>query len=180
MPCAGSRWCRVAAAVLALVGALLVCGPAAGPGRDAAVSAASAVAAGPAAPAGRAVAADSAGPAVSAVAAVAAVPVVRAVAVHSAEPAVPVVPAVAAVSAHDGGPGAGRVPGCGSSDGDGGLSPALPPRSGSLGELLSAPPVARAAAGTWGADAAAPDVRPERGPPPLVPPSPLDLSILRV
>ncbi|MGA5101968.1 hypothetical protein ACPCAC_31950 [Streptomyces lavendulocolor] len=140
----------MAAAVLALVGALLVCGPAAGPGRDAAVSAASA------------------GPAVSAV------PVVRAVAAGSAGPA------AAAVSAHDGGPGAGRVPGCGSSDDDGGLSPALPPRSGSLGELLSAPPVARAAAGTWGADAAAPGVRPERGPPPLVPPSPLDLSILRV
>ncbi|MGA4960451.1 hypothetical protein [Streptomyces lavendulocolor] len=149
----------MAAAVLALVGALLVCGPAAGPGRDAAVSAASAVAAvaaGPVVPAGRAVAA------------------------RSAEPAVPAVPVVAAVSAHDGGPGAGRVPGCGSSDDDGGLSPALPPRSGSLGELLSAPPVARAAAGTWGADAAAPGVRPERGPPPLVPPSPLDLSILRV
>ncbi|MGA5171081.1 MULTISPECIES: hypothetical protein [Streptomyces] len=170
----------MAAAVLALVGALLVCGPAAGPGRDVAVSAASAVAAvaaGPVVPAGRAVAADSAE---SAVSAVAAVPVVRAVAADSAEPAVPAVPAVAAVSAHDGGPGAGRVPGCGSSDDGGGLSPALPPRSGSLGELLSAPPVARAAAGTWGADAAAPDVRPERGPPPLVPPSPLDLSILRV
>ncbi|MGA4803546.1 hypothetical protein [Streptomyces lavendulocolor] len=164
----------MAAAVLALVGALLVCGPAAGPGRDAAVSAASAVAAvaaGPVVPAGRAVAARSAEPAVPAVAAV---PVVRAVAAGSAEPD------AAAVFAHDGGPGAGRVPGCGSSDDDGGLSPALPPRSGSLGELLSAPPVARAAAGTWGADAAAPDVRPERGPPPLVPPSPLDLSILRV
>ncbi|GAA2468426.1 hypothetical protein [Streptomyces lavendulocolor] len=177
MPCAGSRWCRAAAAVLALVGALLVCGPAAGPGRDAA---ASTVAAGPAVPAGRAVAAGSVEPAVPAVAAV---PVVRAVAADSAGPAVSAVaavPVVAAVPAHDGGPGAGRVPGCGSSDDDGGLSPALPPRSGSLGELLSAPPVARAAAGTWGADAAAPDVRPERGPPPLVPPSPLDLSILRV
>ncbi|MEU0670077.1 hypothetical protein ABZ508_32640 [Streptomyces lavendulocolor] len=167
----------MAAAVLALVGALLVCGPAAGPGRDAAVSAVSAVAAGPVVPAGRAVAAGSAGPAVSGVAAV---PVLRALAEHSAEPAVSAVAVVAAVSAHDGWPGAGRVPGCGSSDDDGGLSPALPPRSGSLGELLSAPPVARAAAGTWGADAAAPDVRPERGPPPLVPPSPLDLSILRV
>ncbi|MER7108031.1 hypothetical protein [Streptomyces sp. NPDC000229] len=128
MPCAGSRWCRVAAAVLVLVGTLLVCGPGAAAEEGAAVVAVSA--------------AEAAGP----------------------------------------GPGQapGQGPGCGSSDDGGGLAPAVPPRSGTLCELLPALHVARAVTGPWGVDETILDVRPERGPPPLAPPSPLDLSILRV
>ncbi|WP_336323937.1 hypothetical protein [Streptomyces lavendofoliae] len=78
------------------------------------------------------------------------------------------------------GAGPGRVPGCGSSDDEGGLAPAVPPRPCSPGELLAALHVARAAPGAWGPDETAPQPRPDRGPPPLVAPSPLDLSILRV
>ncbi|MGI5481998.1 hypothetical protein [Streptomyces lavendofoliae] len=78
------------------------------------------------------------------------------------------------------GAGPGRVPGCGSSDDEGGLAPAVPPRPCSPGELLAALHVARAAPGAWGPDGTAPQPRPDRGPPPLVAPSPLDLSILRV
>ncbi|RST13785.1 hypothetical protein E2C00_11685 [Streptomyces sp. WAC05374] len=73
-----------------------------------------------------------------------------------------------------------RSPGCGPADDEGGLAPAVPPRPGAACELLPALYAARAAAGAWGVDEPAPDVRPERGPPPLAPPSPLDLSILRV
>ncbi|MFG3507156.1 hypothetical protein ACGF5F_16815 [Streptomyces sp. NPDC047821] len=73
-----------------------------------------------------------------------------------------------------------RAPGCGPADDEGGLAPAVPPRPGTACELLPALYAARAAAGAWGVDEPALDVRPERGPPPLAPPSPLDLSILRV
>lgn len=118
MPWAGSRWCRVVAAVLVLVGALLVCGPGADRGTA-----------------------------------------------HD-------------VPAATGAPG--QPPGCGSSDDEGGVAPAVPPRSGTLCELLPALHAARAATGAWGVDETVLVVRPERGPPPLAPPSPLDLSILRV
>ncbi|MFJ8697546.1 hypothetical protein ACIRED_32335, partial [Streptomyces roseolilacinus] len=76
----------------------------------------------------------------------------------------------------------GRTPGCRDDSGsDGGLAPAAPPRGLSSGELLPAPHDARgAAAGAgWGAwEPAA--TGPGRAPPALVPPSPMDLSILRV
>lgn len=144
MRCAGDRWSRAAAAVLVLLGTLLLAGPGAGPwpGYEA----------GGAAP--------------------------RAVgAVH----AVPAVPAVPAVRGRDAAGAPGRPPGCDPFDDRGGLTPAVPPRPGPRGEPLSAPHVARAADGAaWDAAAAVPDVRPERGPPPLAPPSPQDLSILRV
>lgn len=120
MPRAGSRWCRVAAAALVLLGALLVCGSGAGPGSGAG---------------------------------------------HDA---------VAAAGA------SGQAPGCDPLDDEGGLAPAVPPRPGALCELLPALHHARVAAGAWVADETVLDVRPQRGPPPLVPPSPMDLSILRV
>ncbi|ORT54713.1 hypothetical protein BKD26_34170 [Streptomyces sp. CB03238] len=80
----------------------------------------------------------------------------------------------------DAGHGAEEAPGCGAPDDEGRSAPAVPPRSGSLSELLPALHAARVATGAWGADETVLDVRPERGPPPLVPPSPMDLSILRV
>ncbi|WP_409058522.1 hypothetical protein [Streptomyces sp. SYP-A7185] len=73
------------------------------------------------------------------------------------------------------------VPGCGE-DGqqDAGQAPSAPPRSSSAYELLPALHQAHAAAGAWGAGQTVPVLTPERGPPPLTPPSPMDLSILRV
>ncbi|GAA2510849.1 hypothetical protein [Streptomyces gobitricini] len=155
MPSAGSRWCRVAAALLVLTGALLVCGPAAGPDRVTAEAAA----------------VDAAGVTTE-------VAVAEIVAAVDADAGVVAAVDVAAVDAA--GPGPGRAPGCGSSDDDGDRAPAVPPRSCSPGELLPAPHAGRAAPGAWGADGILPGVRPERGPPPLVAPSPLDLSVLRV
>ncbi|MGW0536908.1 hypothetical protein [Streptomyces sp. NPDC003032] len=73
------------------------------------------------------------------------------------------------------------VPGCGKgAQPDAGQAPAAPPRSSSAYELLPALHQAHAASGAWGVGQTVPLLTPERGPPPLTPPSPGDLSILRV
>ncbi|MGW7367464.1 hypothetical protein ACWGI8_29595 [Streptomyces sp. NPDC054841] len=86
-------------------------------------------------------------------------------------------PTVVAVPAGD-----GQAPGCGrGSQDDGGLSPATPPRGSSSYELLPAlQTAAHGAAGCWAVDEAVLAVAPERGPPPVAAPSPMDLSVLRV
>ncbi|WP_157839187.1 hypothetical protein [Streptomyces flavidovirens] len=72
-------------------------------------------------------------------------------------------------------------PGCRESHRDGmANTPATPPRGGAAYELMPALHEARAGAGSWGADALAPRPSPEHRPPPLSPPTPIDLSILRV
>lgn len=79
--------------------------------------------------------------------------------------------------------GEGRPPGCrgDSRADDGGLAPAAPPRGLTPGDLLPAPHDARGASGLAAWTAWEPAATgPERAPPPLVPPSPMDLSILRV
>ncbi|MFV0129092.1 hypothetical protein ACLGI4_15495 [Streptomyces sp. HMX112] len=78
--------------------------------------------------------------------------------------------------------GHGEPPGCGkgSPSDQGGLRPAAPPRGYSPAELLPALYDSRVAAGEWGPDGTILDVRPERAPPNLVPPSPVGLSVLRV
>ncbi|MFI1937808.1 hypothetical protein ACH44C_11520 [Streptomyces purpureus] len=74
-----------------------------------------------------------------------------------------------------------QVPGCGKSAPDGGgARPATPPRAGSSAELLPALHDTRGAAGAWGADAPIRSLLPGHESPELVPPSPVDLSILRV
>ncbi|MCX4824138.1 hypothetical protein OG883_30600 [Streptomyces sp. NBC_01142] len=76
-----------------------------------------------------------------------------------------------------------RAPGCGrgAEDDDNTSHPATPPRGGSCGELLPALHDAHGASGSaWSVAGAVVDLTPERGPPPLDPPSPVDLSILRV
>ncbi|MGW0561227.1 hypothetical protein ACWDZ4_11450 [Streptomyces sp. NPDC003016] len=88
-------------------------------------------------------------------------------------------PASASVSA----PGSAdeREPGCRERHRDGaGSAPVTPPRKGAAYELLPALYDAGAGAGSWGADGPAP--RPASGhrPPSPDPPSPIDLSILRV
>ncbi|WP_411574074.1 hypothetical protein [Streptomyces fradiae] len=93
-----------------------------------------------------------------------------------------VVPAVAgaAVGPAD---GESRTPGCrdGSGARDGGMAPAAPPRGFAAGDLLSTPHDGRGDAFCAGWAAWEPDpAGPERAPPALVPPSPMDLSILRV
>ncbi|WP_149179985.1 hypothetical protein [Streptomyces sp. TRM49041] len=88
----------------------------------------------------------------------------------------------------DGGDGApaygqGGPPGCGngSPSDDGGLAPAAPPRGSTPGELLPALYDGRGAVGgAWCGAWAVTVISPERAPPELVPPSPMDLSILRV
>ncbi|WP_405658133.1 hypothetical protein [Streptomyces sp. RK9] len=73
------------------------------------------------------------------------------------------------------------VPGCGQGGDKGDVQrPAAPPRSPSSYELLPALYDTRPAAGSWIADQAVRTVSPGRAPPPLVPPSPIDLSVLRV
>ncbi|MFF1381126.1 hypothetical protein [Streptomyces sp. NPDC058308] len=100
------------------------------------------------------------------------------VAVPSA-PAVVAAPSAVAPVAHSG-VGHDR-PGCGKGTRqDGGEHPASPPRSSSAYELLPALYEAHGGVGSWGADQAFLDLTPVRGPPELVPPSPVDLSILRV
>ncbi|WP_228983291.1 hypothetical protein [Streptomyces sp. DH12] len=82
-----------------------------------------------------------------------------------------------------GGAGGAGTPGCddGSRSGDGGLAPATLPRGPSAGELLPAPYDARGAVPAAGSAAGQPaGTTPGRAPPGLVPPSPMDLSILRV
>ncbi|MCH0542129.1 hypothetical protein I3F58_21725 [Streptomyces sp. MUM 203J] len=73
-------------------------------------------------------------------------------------------------------------PGCGdgSPSDEGGLSPAAPPRGMSAGELLPAPYGTKAGPGAGCGPGTVTAITPERAPPPLVPPSPVDLSILRV
>ncbi|MDJ0463520.1 hypothetical protein [Streptomyces sp. H27-C3] len=74
-----------------------------------------------------------------------------------------------------------QVPGCGESPGgDSGTGPGTPARGSSSYELLHALYDARAASGPWGADPVLPAAEPDRGPLPLDPPSPIDLSVLRV
>ncbi|MBW5424684.1 hypothetical protein GKQ77_24485 [Streptomyces sp. BG9H] len=79
-----------------------------------------------------------------------------------------------AAESHDG-------PGCGEGgQGDTGQHPVSPPRSSSAHDLLPALYEAHGAAGSWSGDQALLDVTPVRGPPPVAPPSPVDLSVLRV
>lgn len=79
-------------------------------------------------------------------------------------------------------PGDGRSPGC--RDGsrpDGGVVPATPPRGQTPGGPLPAAHDARGAAAPAGCGAWEPAATgPKRAPPALAPPSPMDLSILRV
>ncbi|WP_306335484.1 hypothetical protein [Streptomyces sp. KL118A] len=72
-------------------------------------------------------------------------------------------------------------PGCGKgTDRDADQPPGTPQRPGTAYELLPALHDTRAASGSWGADQAVLLVAPGRAPPALTPPSPIDLSILRV
>ncbi|MEV2252469.1 hypothetical protein AB0I94_18145 [Streptomyces sp. NPDC050147] len=76
---------------------------------------------------------------------------------------------------------ADSVPGCGKGgQRDNGGRPMSPPRPSSAHELLPALYEAHAATGSWGADQAVLSVSPGRAPPALVPPSPIELSVLRV
>ncbi|MFD0147252.1 MULTISPECIES: hypothetical protein [unclassified Streptomyces] len=77
--------------------------------------------------------------------------------------------------------GAGRVPGCGEGHtADGAARPATPPRPNGFGELLPTLAGERAAGGLCGADQVIRELLPGPEPPELVPPSPVELSILRV
>ncbi|WP_309050251.1 hypothetical protein [Streptomyces sp.] len=79
--------------------------------------------------------------------------------------------------------GDGPVPGCGHRNPAeaGAEGPAVPPRAQGFAELLPALTTGRApAAGAWGADPEAGRPAPGREPPELVPPSPVELSVLRV
>ncbi|HET6857116.1 MAG TPA: hypothetical protein VFH94_08480 [Streptomyces sp.] len=74
-----------------------------------------------------------------------------------------------------------QAPGCGKSPGDdSGTGPGAPARGSSSYELLHVLYDTRAAAGPWGSHGVRPAVTPDPGPPPLDPPSPIDLSVLRV
>ncbi|MCS0638864.1 hypothetical protein NX801_25070 [Streptomyces sp. LP05-1] len=87
--------------------------------------------------------------------------------------------AVAAVPPASG----GRAPGCdrGPGSDDGGLRPVVPSRGGTGAELLPVPHTARHLAGSWAVPGGVPAaVRPGRTPPPLAPPTPVGLSVLRV
>ncbi|OEJ26191.1 hypothetical protein AS594_18500 [Streptomyces agglomeratus] len=90
--------------------------------------------------------------------------------------------AAGAVAAPEAAPSAGeREPGCREPGRDGvGSVPAAPGRGGSAHELLPALHDARAGAGSWGAAAVVPDPAPGHWTPPVAPPTPMDLSILRV
>ncbi|MFE4593477.1 hypothetical protein [Streptomyces laurentii] len=77
----------------------------------------------------------------------------------------------------------GRAPGCGRGHGGGkgAMTPGVPPRTPAPGELLSVPSAAdRAVCGGWGEGLDGLEPAPGPDPPELVPPSPLELSILRV
>ncbi|MEU4272344.1 hypothetical protein [Streptomyces sp. NPDC026092] len=78
--------------------------------------------------------------------------------------------------------GSGDAPGCGQSHAvDGAARPATPPRPNGFGELLPTLAAERTAgAGSWGCDQAIRALLPGPEPPELVPPSPVELSILRV
>ncbi|MFF5934811.1 hypothetical protein [Streptomyces sp. NPDC012508] len=77
---------------------------------------------------------------------------------------------------------AGSVtPGCGQGHAvDGAARPATPPRPNGFGELLPTLAGERAAGGVCGADQVIRELLPGPEPPELVPPSPVELSILRV
>ncbi|MFC9652381.1 MULTISPECIES: hypothetical protein [unclassified Streptomyces] len=80
-----------------------------------------------------------------------------------------------------GGGQGGQTPGCGRGDRDDtGIPPLTPSRGSSVHELLPALHDARDAAGAWGVAQAVLAVTPDRGPPPVAAPSPVDLSVLRV
>ncbi|MEU7026813.1 hypothetical protein AB0A60_09005 [Streptomyces sp. NPDC046275] len=98
-------------------------------------------------------------------------------------------PASASATAAEHGPRAAETaatgpasPGCGRSHGaeEGAVAPAVPPRAHAFGELLPALAGERTPCGGWAADQDAVAVRAGRAPPGLVPPSPMELSILRV
>ncbi|MFJ3584317.1 hypothetical protein ACIPPS_19055 [Streptomyces sp. NPDC090127] len=74
------------------------------------------------------------------------------------------------------------APGCGQGHAvDGAGRPATPPRAHGFGELLPALAAERpTGAGAWGCDQAVRVLPPGPEPPELVPPSPVELSILRV
>ncbi|MEV8391879.1 MULTISPECIES: hypothetical protein [unclassified Streptomyces] len=73
----------------------------------------------------------------------------------------------------------GRTPGCGRGDRDDAGTPPLAPARGSFAhELLPALYDARDTAGAWGIAQAVLAVIPDRGPPPVAAPSPIDLSVL--
>ncbi|MFG2333658.1 hypothetical protein ACGFMM_29145 [Streptomyces sp. NPDC048604] len=73
-------------------------------------------------------------------------------------------------------------PGCGpgSRTGEGAANPVVPPRAQGFGELLPALAGGRALCGYGAADALVRHLEPGAGPPELVPPSPPELSVLRV
>ncbi|MFF5974831.1 hypothetical protein ACFY7C_25280 [Streptomyces sp. NPDC012769] len=73
-------------------------------------------------------------------------------------------------------------PGCGQGHGgdEGAAGPAVPPRSHGFGELLPVPAADRAPWGCWGGDQDVRETAPGPSPPERVPPSPMELSILRV
>jgi hypothetical protein len=179
MPSPSSRWHRVLAVVAALTavltGALLCSGTSATAvtgaspaGSGAAVASAAGVDSGAGAGSGVA----EAGRRQSAAAA----PAFAAVApAPSAVPASAVAPPAAVPAGEE------RLPGCGEGSGDGGLSPATPPRGSPAHELLPAlPATAHGATGCSGAGDAVLDLAPERAPPALAAPGPIDLSVLRV
>ncbi|MFG2498163.1 hypothetical protein ACGFSB_08080 [Streptomyces sp. NPDC048441] len=73
------------------------------------------------------------------------------------------------------------VPGCGKGgQQDSGGRPVAPPRPSSAHELLPALYEAHTETRSWGADQAVLAVAPGRAPPALAPPSPMELSVLRV
>ncbi|MEV6397079.1 hypothetical protein AB0M39_20225 [Streptomyces sp. NPDC051907] len=76
----------------------------------------------------------------------------------------------------------GQAPGCGQGAPDdfSGAHPAAPPRGFSAYELLPALHDAHGVSGGCSQEQTVLDVPPGRGPPPLDPPSPVELSILRV
>ncbi|MFD7321510.1 hypothetical protein ACFV9D_10550 [Streptomyces sp. NPDC059875] len=73
-------------------------------------------------------------------------------------------------------------PGCGQGHlrEEGAAGPVVPPRANGFGELLPALAGERTACGDGGAAVDVPDLVPGPEPPELVPPSPVELSILRV
>ncbi|GAA2790239.1 hypothetical protein [Streptomyces showdoensis] len=74
------------------------------------------------------------------------------------------------------------APGCGQGHpaDEGAAGPVVPPRSHGFGELLPALLGARGGCATWAVDEGPAEATRGREPPALVPPSPVELSILRV
>ncbi|WP_406861850.1 hypothetical protein ABZO31_15770 [Streptomyces sp. HUAS MG47] len=94
----------------------------------------------------------------------------------AAPPGTPAVTAVAGAVVDTGEPGCGP----GHPAGEGAVSPAVPPRAQGFGELLPALAGGRAVCGAGAPDALVHDLVPGPEPPDLVPPSPPELSVLRV